>query len=170
MKKKFVAILLVLIILSLGALLLLTMIPLTLTGCLLNTYHARFDSEVEYYLDFDYVESLESFGTTGRGDVYLIDDESVFEKALPEYDSSVDFDKKIAILYVYDSSNPNKYYLRSIKLDDGVLTVEVFHTKIYLPWKNGLAQPSPRGFLLTIDRTSFDSVNFVDVRSGYHPW
>ena len=168
MKKKFVAILLVLIILSLGALLLLTMIPLTLTGCLLNTYHARFDSEVEYYLDFDYVESLESFGTTGRGDVYLIDDESVFEKALPEYDSSVDFDKKIAILLVYKTSSIDEYRLRSIKLNDGVLTVKV-SGNIEPPGYLSAVEPYLRGFLLTIDRISFDSVEFVDVRWGKHP-
>lgn len=168
MKKKFVAILLVLIILSLGALLLLTMIPLTLTGCLLNTYHARFDSEVEYYLDFDYVESLESFGDCSKGEIYVIEDESVLKKALPRYDISVDFDKQIAILHVYDSSE-FEYYIRSIRLIDGAMSVDVFYTKIYLPWRNYGIEPAPRGFLLTMDRVSFDSVEFIDIRSGRHP-
>ena len=157
MKKKFVAILLVL-----------TILPLTLTGCFFNTYHAKLDSEAEDYLDFDYVESLESFGTTGKGDVYLIDDESVFEKALPEYDSSVDFDKKIAILLVYKTSSIDEYRLRSIKLNDGVLTVKV-SGNIEPPGYLSAVEPYLRGFLLTIDRISFDSVEFVDVRWGKHP-
>lgn len=170
MKKRSVAILSALTVIPLTALLLLTILPSTLTGCFFNTYHARFDSGVHPYLDFDYVNSLESYETTGKGDVYLIEDESVFEKALPGYDFSVDFDKQIAILHVYGSTNIYKYFLRSIKLVDGVLTAEVFHTKIHFPGELGGVQIYSRGFLLVIDRVSFDSVEFTDVRSGQHPW
>ena len=171
MKKRSVAILSALTVIPLTALLLLTMLPSTLTGCFFNTYHARFDSGVHPYLDFDYVNSLESFGTTGKGDVYLIEDESVFEKALPGYDSSVDFDKQIAIVLDYESSNIYKYFLRSIKLVDGVLTPEIFHTKYFLPGEAGAREPYSRGFLLTIDKISFDSIEFIDLRSvHHHPW
>ena len=170
MKKRSVAILSALTVIPLTALLLLTILPSTLTGCFFNTYHARFDSGVHPYLDFDYVNSLESFGTTGKGDVYLIEDESVFEKALPGYDSSVDFDKQIAILLVYESSLTDEtYYLHSLTLDDGVLTVEVFHTAVYFPLVGSLTQAIPRCFLLTIDKISFDSIEFIDLRSGHHP-
>lgn len=171
MKKSSVAILSALTIIPLTALLLLTILPMTLTGCFFNTHHARFDSpyyrKFDSYLDLDYIESLEIFGTTQKGDVYLVDDESVFEKALPGYDSTVDFDKQIAVLCVYDSSNP-KYYVHSIRLNDGVLTVGVFHTSYYISYALTI-QPSPRVFVLIIDKISFDSVDFVDVRSGRHP-
>ena len=159
MKKKFVALLLVL-----------TIFPLTLTGCFSNAYNAKLDSDVQSYLDRDYVESLEIFGTTIKGDVYLIDDESVFEKALPGYDSTVDFNKQIAILLIYKSSHTGEtYYLRSLTLDNGVLTVEIFHTAFYFPLVGSLTQPIPRCFLLTIDKISFDSIEFIDLRSGDHP-
>ena len=170
MKKNSVAILSALTVIPLTALLLLTMLPSTLTGCFFNTYHARFDSGVHPYLDFDYVNSLESFGTTGKGDVYLIEDELVFEKALPGYDFSVDFDKQIAILYVYKTTSPIKYYLRSIKLVNGVLTAEIFNNIIYnSPVSAATVEPYFRGFLLIIDRVSFDSVEFINVHSGKHP-
>ena len=101
MKKKFVALILVLTIfaLTVASVLLLTVLPMTLTGCCLNPYHARFNSPYgnNSYLDLDYIESLEIFGTTQKGDVYLVDDKSVFEKALPGYDSTVDFDKQIVL-------------------------------------------------------------------------
>ncbi|MBQ7356360.1 MAG: hypothetical protein IJW66_03060 [Clostridia bacterium] len=159
MKKSFVALLLVL-----------TIFPLTLTSCFFNAYHAKLDSDVQSYLDFDYANSLESFGTTGKGNVYLIEDESVFEKALPGYDSPVDFDKQIAILLVYESSHTDEtYYIHSLTLDDGVLTVEVFHTAVYFPLVGSLTQAIPRCFLLTIDKISFDSIEFIDMRSGQHP-
>lgn len=159
MKKSFVALLLVLAI-----------FPLTLTGCFFNAYNAKLDSDVQSYLDFDCVNSLESFGTTGKGDVYLIEDESAFEKALPGYDSSVDFDKQIAILLVYESSLTDEtYYLHSLTLNDGVLTVEVFHTAVFFPLVGSLTQAIPRCFLLTIDKISFDSIEFIDLRSGHHP-
>ena len=117
MKKRSVAILSALTVIPLTALLLLTILPLTLTSCFFNAYHAKLDSDVQSYLDFDYVNSLESFGTTSKGDVYLIEHESVFEEALPEYDSSVDFDKQIAILLVYESSLTDEtYYLHSLYL------------------------------------------------------
>lgn len=157
MKKKFVALILVL-----------TIFPLTLTGCFSNAYNAKLDSDVQSYLDRDYVKSLEIFGTTIKGDVYLIDDKSVFENALPGYDSTVDFDKQIAILLVY-KSHGETYYLRSLTLDDGALTVEVFYTAIYFPLAGSLTQPTLRCFLLTIDKISFDSVEFIDLRSGQHP-
>ena len=157
MKKKFIALLLVL-----------TIFPLTLTSCFFNTYNASLDSQVESYIDRDYVESLEIFGTTQKGDVYLIDDEATFENALPGYNSTADFDKQIAILLVY-KSHGETYYLRSLTLDDGALTVEVFHTAIYFPLAGCLTQPTFRCFLLTIDKISFDSVEFIDLRSGQHP-
>lgn len=161
MKKKLIALLLVL-----------TIFPLALTSCFFNTYHARFDSNVEDYLDLDYMEALESFDTTHRGEVYLIDDESVFEKALPGYDSSVDFDKKTVILYVYCSGVPFRYYARSAKLEDGVLAVGVASNiaAVYLPGHAAAVMPYTRGFLLTIDKISFDRVEFVDLVTGWHPW
>ena len=160
MKKKLIALLLVL-----------TIFPLALTSCFFNAYHARFDSDVQSYLDFDYVNSLESFDTTHRGEVYLIDDESVFEKVLPEYDCSVDFDKKTIILYVYSSGVGYRYYARSAKLEDGVLAVGVASNiaAVYLPGNLAAVMPHTRGFLLTIDKISFDRVEFVDLVTGWHP-
>ena len=151
-------------------LLVLTIFPLTLTGCFSNAYNAKLDSDVQSYLDRDYVKSLEIFGSTVKGDVYLIDDKSVFENALPGYDSTVDFDKQIAVLLVYKSSHTGEtYHLRSLTLDDMVLTVEVFHTSIYFPLVGSLTQALPRCFLLTMDKLSFDSIEFIDLRSGHHP-
>ena len=161
MKKKLIALLLVL-----------TIFPLALTSCFFNTYHARFVSSVEDYLDLDYMKALESFGTTSKGGVYLIDDESVFEKVLPEYDCSVDFDKKTVILYVYCSGVPFRYSLLSVKLNDGVLTVGVISSiaAVYLPGNAAAVMPYTRGFLLTIDKIPFDRVEFVDLVTGWHPW
>ena len=168
MKKSFVAILWTLTITPLIIILLLTAIPLRLTGCFFNTYHARFDSAVQKYIDFNYVESLESFGSCSKGEIYVIEDEAVLKKALPRYDISVDFDKQIAILHIYNSSE-FEYYVNSIRLIDGALSVDVFYTQIYLPWKDYGIQPAPRCFLLTMDKLSFDSVEFIDFRSGGHP-
>jgi hypothetical protein len=168
MKKSFAAILLTLIITPVIIVLLLTALPMTLTGCFFNPYHAWFDSEVQKYIDFDYIESLESFGNCSEGEIYVIEDESVLKKALPRYDISVDFDKQIAILHIYNSSE-FEYYVNSIRLIDGVLSVDVFYTQIYLPWKDYGIQPAPRCFLLTMDKLSFDSVEFIDFRSGGHP-
>ena len=172
MKKKFVALLLILTIfaLTVASVLLLTVLPMTLTGCCLNPYHARFNSPYgnNSYLDLDYIESLEMLGTNKRRAVYLIDDESVFKKALPGYGRPIDFNKQIAILYIYYSNQP-EYYVHSIKLNDGALTIGVFHTKIYLPGFAGADEPILRCFVLTMDKLSFDSVEFIDVRSGGIP-
>ena len=173
MKKKFVALLLILTIfaLTVASVLLLTVLPMKLTGCCLNPYHARFNSPYGYgnnsYLDLDYIESLEIFGTTQKGDVYLVDDKSVFEKALPGYDSTVDFDKQIAVLCVFNSSNP-KYYVHYIRLNDGVLTVGVFHTNYHVTYAFTI-EPTPRVFVLIIDKISFDRVEFINIFSGKHP-
>ena len=159
MKKKFIALILIL-----------TIFPLTLTSCFVNTYNAKFDSKVQSYLDLDYVESLEIFGTTAKnGKIYIIDNESTFKKALPEYDSSVDFDKQISILHIYKAGNTSQYYIHSIKLDEGVLKVGLNDDKIIELGMGSAIPPYTRCFLLTIDKISFDSVEFVDVRWGAHP-
>ena len=61
-------------------------------------------------------------------------------------------------------------YLRSIKLVNGVLTAEIFNNIIYnSPVSAATVEPYFRGFLLIIDRVSFDSVEFINVHSGQHP-
>ena len=158
MKKKFIALILVL-----------TIFPLTLTSCLFNTYNARLDSKVQSYIDRDYVESLEIFDSTKRGNFYLIEDESTFEKALPGYTHTIDFDKRIAVLFVYNSWVLFNYSVVSTNITDGLLTVVIFDNKLPLPGRGASVEMYYRAFLLTLDKASFDSVNLVDMIGGGHP-
>ncbi len=117
------------------------------SGCDLNRYgatlysHAHnwvddnflYENQVKgsAYLNKDYVE-----GTSDYNEKYLyaesapetrnfiITDKERFDEIFTNCPLSVDFDKEMIILHIFTNTNSRKHYLKSIDLNDGVLTVK----------------------------------------------
>lgn len=154
-----------------------------LMGCGGNKYNAVLYSHAEswisedflnenrvkaYYPNKDYVE-----GESNPWEKYIYDKESPdsrtfiisnqdeFAKIFTKYDSTVDFERQIVILYIFGDVYPNRdYYLNKLTLNEQSL-------KIYyrLENRNGddATMPYQRCFMIKMDKVEFNTVDFEEV-------
>lgn len=153
-------------------------------GCGGNKYNAVLYSHAEnwiseeflsenrvkaYYPNKDYVE-----GESDPADRYLYDKESPvsrtfildnkeeFNKIFSKYDSTVDFENQIVILYIFADVNPYRDYFFN-KLILKKQSLEIYYR---LQRKNvdDATPPYQRCFMFKMDKVALDSVVFIEQR------
>lgn len=164
----------------LGAIIIMSLI--SLVGCGGNTYNAVLYSHAEdwiseeflsenkvkaYYPNKDYVE-----GESDSADRYIYDKESPtsrtfiiskqneFDEICSKYNSTIDFDSQIIILYVFADVNPNRDY----NLDKIILEEQSLRIYYRLERKNldDTTAPYPRCFMIKMDKVDIMSVELIE--------
>lgn len=152
-----------------------------IAGCSTNKYNAvLYDTANEwiddnylkenrvkaYYINDNYVE-----GESDISDKYVYDEaaplsrtliiheQSEFGKIFSEFDSEIDFDNKIVILYIFADVYPNRrYYLKNLQLDDKNLNI------YFNPERKNVddaTAPYQRSFMVVLDKIEVAEVNFI---------
>lgn len=152
-----------------------------LTGCGNNQYNAvLYDTANEwidddflkenrvkaYYINDNYVEGENDFSDKYIYDensplsrTYIINNQSEFCKIFSKYDSEIDFDNKMVILYIFpDIYSKRHYYLKNIQLNDEKLDICF---KLEGKNVNDATAPYQRNFMIILDKISVAEVNFI---------
>ncbi len=155
-----------------------------LAGC--NSYNAFWDSHANKCISQEFMDNNHVLGayyrnenydgndlinnpkyiydeTSPRDRTYIITEEAEFKEIFTKYEGTVDFDKRTVILYMFaDGYGGRHYYIDSISLVEDKLII------YYILEDRGnicdFAMPSTRCFMLIMDKTEFDEVEFIETR------
>lgn len=158
----------------------LTILLIACVGCSGNQYNAVLFSNAEtwlsddflkenrvkaYYPNENYIEGesvsadkyiYEENAPTSK--TFIITEKSEFDVISPKYPSTVDFERKIVILYIFSDIYPNReYHLDKIDLQEQTLSV---YYKLEKKQGNDAVAPYQRCLMVIIDRVEIKTVNF----------
>ena len=122
-----------------------------------------------YYHNEDYVEDesdwkdRDIYEADAPGElIFIITDKDEFEKIFVKYDSTVDFEKEIVILYIFPDVYPGRdYYLKKIDLNEQSLDI---YFKLEKRNVKDATMPYQRCFMLKLKKVEFEEVNFIEKR------
>ena len=92
--------------------------------------------------------------------VFIITDGEEYEKIIPHYSIEVDFEKQMVILYTFSVDSSRDFNLKSVKVNDGALTV-----KIKQEASNVLdgSMPGQGWVMLTMKKMEISEVKFEEI-------
>ena len=90
---------------------------------------------------------------------FIITSEEEYTEIFTNSPPSIDFEKRMAILYVFADCSPRDYRLKGMKVDGSVLTVKV---KLENRWGNDATMPYARCFLLVMKKMEITEVVFEE--------
>ncbi len=151
-----------------------------LSGCV-NRFNVKIDSYADDYVKYSFLYENKIDGVVylnpdyDEGDpesekfiwneegpddlIFIIEDEERYKEIFTEEAPSVDFEKKMVILYIYYDTSPNlEHYIKSIKLKNGELYVSL-RSELQI-FGAGSTWPYPRCTTLTMKKTEITNVYF----------
>lgn len=148
---------------------------LSFSACTAVSYNAEFYKDAEVWLNEDFIAqnrtafafygddySLQTDGSLPKSRFFVIDDASKTEPVFNDsFDLDIDFGSDMLVLYTFTSSaNQSDTYLKSVKLSDGLLSIEYAY-----PVKCGIGDatmPFQHWFLVKMDKFEVNSIEFSE--------
>jgi len=120
-----------------------------------------------YYLNEDYVEGLDDPSnryvydeTAPLSRTFIITEQNKFDEIFSNYNSTIDFEQKIVILYILsDVYNNRIYYLKNLQIENKILTVyyELEHKEV-----DDATSLFQRCFMVILNKEEFNKVIFTE--------
>ena len=95
--------------------------------------------------------------------VFIITDAEEYEKILPHSSIEVDFEKQMVILYTFSVDSSRGFNLKSVKVDDGALTVQIKKEESSTPNVVDSSTPGQGWVMLTMKKTEISEVKFEEI-------
>jgi hypothetical protein len=151
-------------------------------GCVKNNYNVALDSNANqwisndflkenmvksaFYINEDYIEGESDPSdkyiqdtTSPSSRTYIITEEDKFTEIFTEYDSTINFDEKMVILYIFANEYPNRNY----KVDKITFNNQMLNINLKLDKKNvnDATAPFQRCLMIILDKLDVEKVKFV---------
>ena len=125
-----------------------------------------YDQKLEMF-NTDFISKYDSYtitsGTKQQDRIIVVDNEescmNIFQKNC--FNETIDFNKKIIIVYYYTSTERKLIWLHDIKLENNILNITTAQNSYYA--RGTSSAPYLRWSVIVLDKQEFDSVYFNEV-------
>ena len=97
--------------------------------------------------------------TDPRTRTFVVKTEEEYQSIFTKSTVEVDFEKQIAILFIFSDCSPREYQLKNIKLEQQTLRI---YYKLPYSKLNDTVKIYQRCFMLVMDKTDFEEVEFIE--------